>query len=89
MKLCVPRKPSGISFKWLHRPPTDVPAEGVTWFIDGSLYDEAKRYARRTGFGIVVVSDYGSLLAFGLGIPPEWIVDAGGLNYGLCTWFFP
>ncbi len=46
--------------------------------MDGSLFDEAKSFARRTGFGIVVVSASGDLIGFGSGIPPHWVVDAAG-----------
>eukprot|EP00973_Karenia_brevis_P075181 10442994-Karenia_brevis.AAC.1 len=52
--------------------------ERVRIFIDGSLFDESRRWARRTGFGIAVVSREGSLLAFGNGTPPAWVVDAAG-----------
>ena len=45
---------------------------------DTALFDEAKRFARRTGFGVVVVSCNGSLLGYGAGEPPSWIVDAAG-----------
>ena len=47
-------------------------------FIDGSLFDESRRWARRTGFGIFVVSFEGSLLAFGKGTPPQWVHDSAG-----------
>lgn len=58
-------------------PPEDTPHD-ATWFIDGSSHDEFKRIARRTGFGVVLVSSTGTLLAYGAGEPPHWIVDAAG-----------
>ena len=78
LKVQVPAKPQGSYFRWMRQPPDPDQAESSTWYIDGSLFDEAKRFARRTGFGVVVVSAQGSLLGFGLGVPPEWIVDAAG-----------
>ena len=60
----------------LHR--VDADSDELTWFIDGSLYDEPWRFARRTGFGIVVVSRAGSLVACGSGRPPHWVHDAAG-----------
>ncbi len=33
---------------------------------------------RRTGFAVVVVSRSGDLLAYGRGIPPDWVRDAAG-----------
>ena len=68
---------AGDTFQWLLEPPGHS-IEGLTWYIDGSLFDEYKRYARRTGFGIVVVSSDGSLVGLGNGVPPDWIVDAAG-----------
>ena len=35
-----------------------------------------------TGFGIVVVDATGSLVAYGSGIPPDFVVDSGGAE----TW---
>jgi len=78
LRLSVPRPPPGDTFHWILCPPEDGRAQEATWFIDGSLFDEAKRFARRTGFSVVVVSNSGSLLGFGAGVPPHWIVDAAG-----------
>ena len=72
-----PLAPAQESFTWLWPLPEELP-DGVRFFIDGSLFDESRRWARRTGFGVAVVSEAGSLLAFGNGIPPPWIVDAAG-----------
>jgi len=72
-----PAAPEQGTFTWIWQPPNEWP-EGSRIFIDGSLFDEARRWARRTGFGVAIVSSEGSLLAFGSGIPPSWIVDAAG-----------
>ena len=77
IKIIVPRRPPPTDFQWLLPPPDDLPA-GSRWFIDGSMFDEAKRFARRTGYGVVVVSAAGELLGFGAGEPPAFIVDAAG-----------
>lgn len=78
LKVKVPRGPPGGTFEWLLQPPDNGSAAEATWFIDGAVYDEAKRYARRFGFGVVVVSSAGDLVAFGKGVLPSWIVDAEG-----------
>ena len=58
-------------------PPGEL-SDDAQWFIDGSLLDESRRLARRTGFGIVVVETTGMLLAFGKGVPSSWVFDAVG-----------
>ena len=68
IKIRVPARPPGDSFTWLLQPPEDV-GPGATWFIDGSLFDESKRFARRTGFGVAVSDSQGSLIGFGRGVP--------------------
>ncbi len=75
LKLELPRPPPGYTFRWLLHPPEDLPQDAI-WFIDGSLFDEARRFARRMGFGVVVIAAAGTLLAFGKGVPPDWIHDA-------------
>ena len=77
LRLRVPPPPAEEDFRWLQTPPEDMASDAV-WYIDGSLFDEARRFARRAGFGIVVVSSDGVLLAYGLGTPPGWIRDAAG-----------
>lgn len=72
-----PLAPAQESFTWIWPLPDELPV-GVRFFIDGSLFDESRKWARRTGFGVAVVSNAGSLLAFGNGVPPPWIVDAAG-----------
>ncbi len=78
LKVRFPKPPCGDTFEWILCPPQDGSEVGATWYVDGSLFDEAKRFARRTGFGIVVVSASGDLIGFGSGIPPHWVVDAAG-----------
>ena len=77
MKRRIPGPPAGDTFEWL-MPPADAPANDTMWFIDGAMFDEVKRFARRTGFGIVGVETEGTLLAFGRGVPPSWVHDAAG-----------
>ena len=77
MKVDAPAPPKDDTFSWALQPPEDV-LEGAIWFIDGSLFDEARRYARRTGFGIVITSSSGTLLGYGNGVPPRWVHDAAG-----------
>ena len=59
-------------------PGKDAADPGLVWYIDGSLYDEPRRFARRTGFGIAVVDADGSLVACSYGQPPQWINDSAG-----------
>ena len=77
MRVVVPAIPEGDTFEWVLPPDGDLPGD-ASWFIDGSLFDESKRFARRTGFGIAVVASNGSLLALGRGVPPAWVHDAAG-----------
>ena len=77
IKVVVPPAVCGASFTWLHEPPE---AEGSDWrwYIDGSLMDEPRRFARRTGFAVVVGSGNGQLVGLGSGRPPLWIQIAAG-----------
>jgi hypothetical protein len=77
MRVQVPKPPCDESFQWLVEPPEDRFNE-ARWFIDGSMFDEPRRFARRIGFGIVVTSRDGTLLGCGNGTPPQWIHDAAG-----------
>ena len=77
LRVRAPAAPDQETFNWI-RPPPDPMPQDVKVFIDGSLFDESLRWARRTGFGVAIVSHDGSLLAFGNGIPPRWIIDAAG-----------
>ena len=76
----VPKRRISTEFRWLLPFPDGIDAtdDNLTWFIDGSLYDEPHHFARRTGFGIAVVDSHGSLVACGYGHPPSWIRDAAG-----------
>ena len=58
--------------------PSEDLAEDAMWYIDGSLIDGSWAFAKRTGFGIVIVSSGGDLLAYGYGVPPAWVRDASG-----------
>ena len=78
LKVSVPCRPEGGTFQRLVRPLDDGSDLDATWFIDGSLFDEAKRYFRRVGFGIAVIGMDGSLIAYGHGVPPSWVWDAAG-----------
>ncbi len=50
----------------------------ASWFIDGSLHDAFKVFGSALGFGVVIVSAEGDLLAVGCGRPPVCIWDAAG-----------
>ena len=78
LRLMVPATSPGDTLEWLLPLESDAPEDAACWYIDGSLFDERKRFGRRTGFGIVVVSASGSLLAIGRGVPPSWVPDAAG-----------
>ena len=78
MKVSIPTCPDSDTFTWIVPLPRDYEVEDLQWFVDGSLFDEYKRYMRRTGFGVVAVDRLGSLVACGYGIPPRWIYDAAG-----------
>ena len=78
LKVCVPAPPQGDTFIGLLALLEDSDELSLTWHIDGSLFDELKRILRRTGFGIAAGHHQGSLIAFGYGVPPAWVVDAVG-----------
>jgi hypothetical protein len=78
LKVSVPMCPYDDTFTWIIPLPLDHEVEDLRWFVDGSLFDEYKRFMRRTGFGVVAVDRFGSLVACGYGIPPRWIHDAAG-----------
>ena len=69
--------PLGNTFEWLWGDHQELPEE-ARWYIDGSMYDNLGASLSRLGFGIVVVSATGHLLAFGRGVPPSWVLDASG-----------
>ena len=78
LKVSLPAPPLGDTFTWLLPLPEEVDETGLTWFVDGSLFDESKRIMRRTGFGAAAIDPDGSLVAFGHGLPPSWVQDAAG-----------
>ena len=78
MRIRVPVIPDHDSFSWVLPLPPDRDVDDLRWFVDGSLFDEAKWVVRRTGFGIAAVDSHGSLVACGHGIPPHWVHDAAG-----------
>ena len=77
LRLVAPPPPEGDTFSWVRAPRHGLP-DDARWYIDGSLFDGAWDFARRTGFGVVVVSSRGDLLAYGCGVPPAWVKDAAG-----------
>jgi hypothetical protein len=77
VKMRIPKPPPADQFGWIMSPPDSLP-EGTTWYIDGSLFDEARRFARRTGYAILVIGPDGMILGMGKGTPPEWVYDAAG-----------
>ena len=78
LKASLPCAPAGGTFTWLVPVPSEVDEADLTWYVDGSLYDEGKRVMRRTGFGIAAADSRGTLLACGHGVPPDWVHDAAG-----------
>ena len=64
------------TFQW------DVEPQGGwlegTVYPDGSIQDGKYVELARGGWGFVVISDEGKLVAAASGVPPEWIVDIGG-----------
>ena len=47
-------------------------------YIDGSVYEGMRTFAKHTGFAVVVASCSGDLIAYGNGIPPQRVQDAAG-----------
>ena len=77
LRVRLPRPEPGDTFIWEKAPEQDIPSD-AKWYIDGSLFDRRWALMRRTGFGVVVVSVAGDLLACGRGLPPSWVRDAAG-----------
>ena len=77
VRVIVPNPHGADSFHWIRSPQDDIPLD-AKWYIDGSMFDASRGFAKRTGFGVVVISVTGDLLAYGNGIPPNWIQDAAG-----------
>ena len=77
LRLRVPLAPPYTGLHWV-RPLPRLPQPDDEWVIDGSLFDEPRRFARRTGIGIALIGPDGSLLACAHGAAPPWIEDAAG-----------
>jgi hypothetical protein len=73
----VPPARTDAHLEWI-MPIPDAHHEGAKWIIDGSLLDGPRRLTRRPGFAMLMVSQYGTPLALGVGTPPEWIHTANG-----------
>ena len=69
-------RPSESSFEWILGQP-DVTREDLIWYTDGSCSDPTTQDVARFGFAIVVVSKEGDLVAYGAGIPPDFVTDSG------------
>ena len=63
------------TFKWYSHPP-DVTREDLVWVIDGSALNSRWATLATFGFGIVVYSYEGDLVAWGGGVPPTWTDSA-------------
>ena len=55
-------------------------------YCDGSLLDDNWRAISCIGFGIVVTSGHGDLLAYGLGWPPSWCDTAAAAEAWAAHW---
>jgi hypothetical protein len=74
------RMPSAVqqeSLHWVMRLPPDAP-DDLVWFIDGSMFDEKRRFARSRGFALVATSAEGRVLAIASGTPPHYVHDSAG-----------
>ena len=78
IRVAVPPPASCDTFAWILPLPEDGDQSHWKWFVDGSMLDEPRRFARRTGFGVVVVDSEGFLVAYGCGRPPAWVSTAAG-----------
>ncbi len=58
VRIRVPKPPQDATIVWYRTPP-DILPEDARWYIDGSMFDGPLFYARRTGFGIVIISSGG------------------------------
>ena len=73
-----PLRPLEDSFEWLMPIGDRHDPLSATWYIDGSLFDEKRRFGRRMRFGLAVVSVHGELIGCGRGLAPGWAQDAAG-----------
>ena len=77
IKLRKPSEPQYDTFSWLSQPP-DTTDTTLRWYIDGSMVNGTVPALATMGFAIVVTDRHSNLLAWGHGIPPQWITDAAG-----------
>ena len=63
------------TFRWYSNAP-DVTRSDLTWVLDGSALNSKWHTLATYGFGIVVISNVGDLVAWGGGRPPAWVDSA-------------
>ena len=63
------------TFSWYSCPP-DCTRSDLVWVIDGSALNTKWSSLATFGFGIVVYSKAGDLVAWGGGVPPVWTDSA-------------
>ena len=77
VKARIPKVAAGESFQWITPMPEDAP-DKLVWYIDGSMFDEKRRFGKALGFAIVVISGVGRVVAIASGCPPPFVTDAAG-----------
>ena len=77
MKVPRTEQPQYDAFQWLSDPP-DTADPTLTWYIDGSLVNGKIPELATTGFAIVVTDKESNVIAWGMSIPPHWVIDAAG-----------
>ena len=76
--ISIPRPPSRLEdpgVRWLSQPP-DIARTDLHWYTDGSQRYGATWGLRHAGSAVVVVTEGGDLIAFGLAVPPPWVRTA-------------
>ena len=63
------------TFQWISQPP-DVCRDDLVWYVDGSGFNTRWSELATYGFGIVVVSRAGDVIAWDNGTPPQWASSA-------------
>ena len=76
LRVRIPPPPADDTFAWLLQP--DSADHTSTWYVDGSVYDATRGFARRAGFGLVVVGESGELIGVVNGTPPCWVNYSAG-----------
>ena len=76
LRLPAPKVPDQAGFRWLLAPPPDLCYAESVWTFDGSMLFGTWKPLRTVGFGIVVTTVDGELLAHGCGVPPQWCATA-------------